>query len=216
MTHAESIELFKQLGAKMTPELKSPSVEMPFDGFSQQDYAQKMINEYKAAGVDAEDVWAQSFNLEDVKYWIAQEPEFGKQGVYLDDRYSVDGFNPTDASTWSPTMEELVNDNVKIIAPPLWFLVKVGANNEIVPSEYAIAAKEAGLDIITWTLERSGHLGNGGGWYYQSIAQITNNDGDQFKLLDVLYKDVGVLGVFTDWPGTVSYYASCMNMAPSM
>ena len=36
----------------MTPGLKSPSVPMPFNGFSQAAYAQKMINEYKAAGVD--------------------------------------------------------------------------------------------------------------------------------------------------------------------
>ena len=56
LSHAESIELFKKLGAKMTPELKSPSVEMPFDGFSQEDYAQKMIDEYKAADVDANHV----------------------------------------------------------------------------------------------------------------------------------------------------------------
>ncbi len=53
MTHAESIELFKSAGVKMTPELKSASVSMPFDGFSQQDYAQKMLDEYTAAGVDA-------------------------------------------------------------------------------------------------------------------------------------------------------------------
>ena len=32
MTHKESIELFKRLDVKMTPELKSPSVVMPFDG----------------------------------------------------------------------------------------------------------------------------------------------------------------------------------------
>jgi glycerophosphoryl diester phosphodiesterase len=30
MTHAESIPLIKKLGAKFTPELKSPSVAMPF------------------------------------------------------------------------------------------------------------------------------------------------------------------------------------------
>ena len=41
MTHAESIQLFKSLGVKFTPELKAPSVEMPYNGFSQQDYAQK-------------------------------------------------------------------------------------------------------------------------------------------------------------------------------
>ena len=88
MTHAESIELFKSLGAKFTPELKAPSVEMPYDGFTQEMYAQKLIDEYKAAGIPASDVFAQSFNLEDVLYWIENEPEFGKQAVYLDGRYS--------------------------------------------------------------------------------------------------------------------------------
>jgi len=83
MTHAESIELFKSLGAKFTPELKSPSVEMPFDGFSQQDYAQKLIDEYKAAGIPASDVFAQSFNLDDILYWIEAEPDFGANAVYL-------------------------------------------------------------------------------------------------------------------------------------
>ncbi|MEM1318477.1 MAG: glycerophosphodiester phosphodiesterase family protein, partial [Pseudomonadota bacterium] len=83
MTHKESIELFKSLGAKFTPELKTPSVEMPFDGFSPKDYALKLIKEYKDAGIPASDVWPQSFNLEDVLVWIENEPEFGKQAVYL-------------------------------------------------------------------------------------------------------------------------------------
>lgn len=37
MTHAESIDPFKDLGAKFTPELKSPTVEMSFSGFKQAD-----------------------------------------------------------------------------------------------------------------------------------------------------------------------------------
>jgi glycerophosphoryl diester phosphodiesterase len=51
LTHAESIQLFKKLDVKMTPELKFPSVQMPFNGFTQEQYAQKMIDEYKVAGV---------------------------------------------------------------------------------------------------------------------------------------------------------------------
>ena len=43
MTHKESIALFKRLGVKMTPEIKFPSVTMPFDGFTQEMYAQKMV-----------------------------------------------------------------------------------------------------------------------------------------------------------------------------
>lgn len=41
LSHGVSIELFKSLGAKLTPELKGASVAMPFNGFTQQDYAQK-------------------------------------------------------------------------------------------------------------------------------------------------------------------------------
>lgn len=216
LTHAESIELFKSLGTKMTPELKSPSVDMPFDGFSQQDYAQKMIDEYKAANISADQVWPQSFNLTDLQYWIANEAEFALQAVYLDGRYADPTFDVANSSTWSPSMQDLVNDGVKILAPPTWMLVAEGADNNIVPSEYAIAAKAAGLNIITWTLERSGPLADGGGWYYQTISNITEKDSDQLKLLDVLAKDVGVIGVFSDWPGTTSYYASCMGMPASI
>ncbi|MDO6610757.1 glycerophosphodiester phosphodiesterase family protein [Shewanella sp. 1_MG-2023] len=213
MTHAESITMFKAAGVKMTPELKSASVAMPFDGFSQQDYAQKMVDEYVAADVDAANVYPQSFNLEDVKYWIANSPDFGEQGVYLDDRYDLADFDPQNSATWSPTMDELANDGVKIIAPPLWGLVTLDAENQIVPSEYAVAAKGAGLNIITWTLERSGLLTQGaGGWYYQSITDAVDNEGDAFELLDVLTKDVGVMGVFSDWPATVTYYANCMDV----
>jgi glycerophosphoryl diester phosphodiesterase len=42
-----------------------------------------MIDEYKAAGVPPRNVWAQSFSLEDVLYWINHEPAFGRQAVFL-------------------------------------------------------------------------------------------------------------------------------------
>jgi len=104
MTHAESIALFKSLGAKYTPELKAPAVEMPFDGFTQEAYAQKMIDAYKAAGIPPADVWAQSFNLDDVLYWIKHEPAFGKQAVYLDGRYNDKRFDAMKPETHKPSM----------------------------------------------------------------------------------------------------------------
>jgi glycerophosphoryl diester phosphodiesterase len=215
LTHAESIELFKALGVKMTPELKSPSVPMPFDGFSQEDYAQKMIDEYKDAGVPPQRVWAQSFNREDVLYWIRNEPAFGRQAVYLDDANV-----PADV----PSYEDLRGyrrQGIRIWAPPTWVLVGLDSNGKIVPSRAALDAKRAGLDIITWTLERSGLLRYGGGYYYQSLsntnppfsgkAGVIDRDGDTYELLDVLAKDVGILGIFSDWPGTVTYYDNCMS-----
>ncbi|MEM1199768.1 MAG: glycerophosphodiester phosphodiesterase family protein [Pseudomonadota bacterium] len=211
MTHAESIALFRSLGAKFTPELKSPSVTMPFDGFSQEDYAQKLIDEYKAAGIPASDVWPQSFNLDDVLYWIKAEPEFGKQAVFLDNNYSDPAFDPMKPETWRHKMEDLKAKGVNYLAPPMWVLV-TAKDGKIVPSVYAQRAKAAGLNLITWTLERSGPLTTGGGWYYQTIKDLTKSDGVMFELLHVLAEDVGVVGVFSDWPATVSYYASCMKL----
>lgn len=209
LSHRESIELFRSLDAKFTPELKSPSVEMPFKGFTQEAYAQKMIDEYVEAGVDPSDVWAQSFDPNDVLYWIAENPAFGEQAVYLDGRYELD---PQDPSTWEPSMEEIAAAGVNIIAPPMWMLVTTDAENQVVPSEYARAAKAAGMDIITWTLERSGPLAGGGGWYYQTTTSATDNDGDTMVMLDVLARQVGIIGIFSDWPGTVTYYANCMGL----
>jgi glycerophosphoryl diester phosphodiesterase len=58
--------------------------------------------------------------------------------------------------------------------------------------------QHAGLDIITWTLERSGLLKDHCGWYYQSITDTIDNDGNTMKMLDVLAKDVGIVGIFSD------------------
>jgi glycerophosphoryl diester phosphodiesterase len=213
LSHTESIALFASLGVKFTPELKAPSVPMPFDGdYTQADYAQQLIDEYKAAGVDPQDVLVQSFELADLLYWIENAPEFGEQAIYLDDRYGDWGFDHADPSTWSPTMPELAAAGTNIIAPPMWMLVELSEDGDIVPSEYAQAAKAAGLDIITWTLERSGPLDEGGGWYYRTISDAIDNDGDMLVLLDVLARQVGVRGIFSDWPATVTYYANCMGL----
>ena len=186
---------------------------MPFDGdYTQAAYAQQLIDEYKAAGVDPQDVFVQSFELDDVGYWIANAPEFGAQAIYLDGRYDDWGFDHADPSTWSPTMAELAAAGVNIIAPPLWMLVELSEDGTVVPSRYAQAAKAAGLDIITWTLERSGPLDDGGGWYYRTIRDAIDNDGDMLVLLDVLARQVGIRGIFSDWPATVTYYANCMGL----
>lgn len=211
MTHAESINLIKSLGAKFTPELKSPSVEMPFEGYTQEAYAQAMIDEYKAAEIPPSDVFPQSFNLNDVLYWIRKEPEFGRQAVYLDASYEIEGWSPMKPETWTHSMSELKSMGVNYIAPPMWVLV-TEKNGQIVPSTYAKEAKGAGLEIITWTAERSGLLKDGGGWYYQSVADLTNNDGDVMNLLHALHKNVGIKGLFSDWPATTTFYSNCFGL----
>ncbi len=205
MTHAESIALFKKLNVKMTPELKSASVKMPFEGFTQEAYAQKMLDEYKAANVPPSEVFPQSFEQADIRYWIKNEPEFAKQAVFLDNANK-----PVDL----PDLEKLLsykNEGVRIVAPAIFALLD-SKDGKFVASSYAKNAKQAGLAIITWSLERSGVMAtNKGGFYYQAASAAVKREGDVMEALDVLAKDVGIIGIFSDWPATVTYYANCMG-----
>lgn len=210
MSHAESIALFDRLGVAMTPELKAPEVAMPFRGeLTRADYAARMLQAYRDAGIDPARVWPQSFDLTDVVYWIEHHPEFAKRTVYLDGRVDAPGYDPAAPERLRPSFDELAAQGVRIVAPPLWALLTLDGGR-IVPSPYARAARAAGLDIVTWTLERSGPLADGGGYYYQSVRDVIDREGDVYAVLDVLARDVGVLGVFSDWPATVTYYASCV------
>lgn len=222
MSHQESIALFQRLKVKMIPELKAPGVPMPFDGFSRENYARKIVDEYRQAEVPASDVWLQSFNLDDVLYWISHEPEFADQVVYLDGRYSDPAFDHRDPATWSPSMAQLAGYGVKIIAPPIWMLLEV-MDGEIVPSYYAHEAKAAGLKLITWTLNRGPSPQQGINWYFQTLngrnphpsspsaVNVIHTEGDSFAVLHALTEDVGILGIFSDWPAAVSFYANCMG-----
>jgi glycerophosphoryl diester phosphodiesterase len=215
MTLEESIALNEKLGVKHTPELKSGNPELIKKIFGGQDkYAQKMIDAFKAAGVNPKRVWPQSFNPDDVLYWIKNEPQFGRQAVYLD--------------SWDPTvtppiprltnaqLKELRDKGVQIFAPPMPALLAVDGGGNVVPSEYARDIKRFGFDIITWTFERA-DLRQGAskaGFYYLFDPQgkAIKKDSDMYKALDVLARRVGILGIFSDWPATVTYYANCMGL----
>lgn len=221
LSHKESVALFQQLGRKMTPELKAPQVTMPFTSaqmtqpYRREQNAQHLVDELRAAGVPPHNVWLQSFLWNDIQYWLSHEPEFGRQAVWLVEDYAAAGFNLQQPETWLAELTRLKSAGLNIIAPPLWMLVTNEAGR-IVPSAFAIAAKQAGLQIISWSLERSGPLHHsdslhkGGGWYYQSIAEITRSDAVTLELLHVLAQEVGVIGVFSDWPATTTFYANCM------
>lgn len=211
-TLREFIDIVDALGLKFTAELKTPEVPMPFPAgsdYTQAKFAQQLIDEFKAAGIKPERVWLQSFLYDDILYWLEAEPEWAKQALLLDQNGDATGATPQAVAN----LEKYAEAGVQIIAPALPLLVTV-ENGKMVPSEYAVAAKKAGLKIITWTLERSGWLGDGsaGGFYYITVANVTNNEGDVYNLLHVLAQDVGVIGVFSDWSATVTYYANCFGL----
>ena len=213
LTLKEHIALATSLGMKHTPELKAPVVAMPFNGYSLDAYRQQLIDTYKVAGVPASDVYPQSFNLEDIDYWLNNEPQYATNAVYLidDSNETAAGkiFDKNDPTTWKHSLADIKARGVNIIAPASWLLVTSDGNGKLLPSAYALQAKANGLDIITWSLERSGPLKNGGGWYYSGLGDAINNDGDIMNVIDVLAQEVRVKGIFSDWPATVSYYANC-------
>jgi glycerophosphoryl diester phosphodiesterase len=192
---------------QMVPELKQPVVSMPFDGMSQQQFAQRLIDEYKAAGVPPRAVWPQSFNLPDILYWLEREPDFGRQAVYLEDAESV-GQLPTAAE-----LQRLHAQGIRIWAPPLFALLALDGRGHVVPSQSARDARAAGLELVAWSLERSGPLGTGhNGWYYQTVDAALRQDSDVLVVLDVLARQAHVRAVFSDWPATTTFYANCMGL----
>lgn len=215
LSHKEAVALFQDLGVGQTPELKGGDATRIARVFgSQAGYAQALIDDLKAAGVPPSRVWAQSFNLDDVLYWVASEPAYGKQAVFLDGR------DPAQLAANPPTLGDfrsLKASGVNIVAPPMPVLLTVSPSGRIVPSPYARRARRAGLDIISWTTERSGRIqedviDGGGTFYYQSTLSALKNDGDILTTIDVLARRVKIIGLFTDWPGTVTYYANCFGL----
>jgi glycerophosphoryl diester phosphodiesterase len=212
VTHAQSVALIKKYNRKATPELKTytPGPGMPtYDAIRA-----KVVRDYTDAAFPAANVWLQSFNYPDVEYWVRNGDAFGRQAVLLDGNYTdgttvgMDESNPSKA-IGLPNFVALKAAGFNWIAPPQQMLLK-NAAGKFAPSDYAKAAKAAGMNIIAWTLERSGHLASGGGWYYSSVNALINNDGDMMEMMHVLHADVGVKGVFSDWPATTTFYANCM------
>jgi glycerophosphoryl diester phosphodiesterase len=95
-------------------------------------------------------------------------------------------------------------------------LLKASANQKrIIPSRYAQHARQAGFDLISWTTERSGRIVEdvleSEDFYYQTTLGALTNDGDIPRTIDVLAQDVGIIGLFSDWPATTTFYANCLK-----
>jgi glycerophosphoryl diester phosphodiesterase len=215
MSLRESIQLNESNGVKHTPELKAGDparIAAIFGG--QEQYAQELVNVLQEEGVDPDDVWLQSFNKNDVLYWLAHAPQFGKQAVYLD---SIDPtVNPPIPPQTTQELNALYQAGGRYFAPPMFALLALDAQDNVVQSQYALDIKAAGFKIITWTFERADlrHGASQAGFYYLFDPQgrAIKKDADMYKALDVLAKQVKIKGIFSDWPATVSFYASCMGL----
>jgi glycerophosphoryl diester phosphodiesterase len=203
-----------------TPELKSGAddpvtaqyAKFPLN-YTQEDYARQFVETFINKGIDPQRVWMQSFNPPDIFFWLKEYPDFGRQAVYLDES----GDTPETYAAAVALLPSLKAQGVNIIAPPFnYLLMEAGPDNQtIVPAPYAVAAKAAGLDIITWTFERSGPLAQvkaADQYYYTSFADAVHTDGQLYEVLDILAQEIGIKAIFSDWSATITYYANCFGL----
>lgn len=207
MTHREAIALFQQLGVAMTPELKTPVVEMPFAGdYSQDNFAEQMLDDYVAAGIDPSQVRAQTFRIDDIQHWQRSHPAFAEHAIALFDLADLPA-----AEQLRHRLPALKQQGIRTLAPPLWALLRSDEHGALHASPLAIEARQQGFELITWTLERSGTLQDDNDYYLQGLGNAINGPSDVWRLLAALDQQVGVTGVFSDWPATTSFYASCLH-----
>lgn len=205
MSHKDHIAMTLALGLDFTPELKTPEVPIP-EGYSQEKYAQQLVDDYRELGVDFARVWAQSFLYDDILYWLKAEPEFAQQALFLDET-GDDG----KLANATAALAGRAKDGVKWVAPPTSYLL-TAVDGSLEPSEYAKEAKRLGLGVVAWSLERSPPLAQvKGDYYYEHFDSAVTRDGDLFVVLDAL-KNVGVDKVFSDWSAATTFYANCMGL----
>ncbi|TXR47801.1 glycerophosphodiester phosphodiesterase [Phyllobacterium endophyticum] len=189
MSHADSIALFKKNGVKMIPEVKSASA-FP-KGLDHDGFRKLLIKAYVDAKVDPSDVFIQTFNKNDVLYLNKNEPAFAKNAALL--MYGVEKKSKDDANKY---MQDLYDEGIRTVAVFYPDLVSKDKDGKYSATKTLLAATKAKLDVIAWTVE----------------YQTPSRGGDEiYNTLDVLAKN-GAKGVFSNWPETVSYYASCMGL----
>ena len=185
LTHKESIELLRSARQPLHARAQGPQpraklqVEQVFG--SQAGYAQAMINDYKAAGISPRKRLGPV--LQQGRHsLLGQERARVRQAGRLPRRRQRARADVPSAAD----LKGYARDGIRIVAPPMWVLLTV-ENGKIVPSQYAKDAKAAKLDIITWTLERSGRIveevlptkGTAApSFYYQTTLDALTNDGD--------------------------------------
>jgi glycerophosphoryl diester phosphodiesterase len=213
VSHDESISLFRSLGVAMTPELKAPSVSMPFEqSYTHIDYARAVVDSYRNAGIPPSDVFLQSFDMDVHREWMAYAPDYARTAI-LGVVTSPHGKTQTLAY-----VDSLRRAGIETVAAPVSILLTLNEDGQLAATDFAIALRKVGIAIVAWTLERSGRIRDGrveesaSDFYLGPMLPSFDNDGDIYRVIHALNVEVGVRAIFSDWPATVTYYANCVGM----
>lgn len=213
LSHAESIALADALGLDMTPELKTPKAEMPFEGdYTVAAFADQLVDEYRAAGIPPSRVRMQTFDPDVIRHWLRTAPDYAANAVWLV------AATPEHRALEAEALAALREEGFRTLAPPTSMLLDLDDEGRIVASAFAKRVKAAGLALVAWTLERSGRIRDGTiegrrrDFYLDPVLPALSNDGDVYRVIHALHTEVGVEAIFSDWPAAVTFYANCMGL----
>jgi len=196
--HKESIALFKKLGVKMTPELKSASVPMPYDSdgdgvgdYTQEAYAQQMIDEYKAMAC-ARATCGRSPSTSATCATGSPTNPHSAAGVYLDDANIPASCRvpPNCKATRTKHQRRRAAD----VCAARCRQRRQDRPLGLCTQRQGRRARHHHLDAGTLGILADGN----NGYYYQTVDSAITREGDVMTVLDVLAKDVGILGIFSD------------------
>ncbi len=211
VTHAESIALLDSLEVDFIPELKRPVDRERSSEKELRDRSLEFLVEYERAGIAPERVFPQSFDLDTIALWAREIPGYSKRSVYLDARYTNPEFDPTDASTFRPSMAEIRKRGAAFVGPPFWFLLaKEGAT--IRPTTYVDQARRAGLELIPWSVHRPELLEDHANQLKAPFSALLASAQDYDFIVHQLAQLPGVFGVFSDDPARLTRYANCFGL----
>jgi len=208
-SHIDYIGTVDSNGGSFVPEFKMLDYDFKQrkDGYTREMYIQQILNDYR--GMHPSRVYPQGFTWQDIYYVTKHAPQYAAGAFALDKNMATLWYTRDHLREY---FAPLVANGVPAIAPAIFMLLEVDSNGDIVPSLYAKVAREMGLDIIAWTLERSDALSLGGGWYYSTISDALRKDSDLLNVLNILVEKVGIKAIFTDWAATATFYANCRGI----
>jgi len=171
----------------------------------------------------------QTFDPRVAEYWKTNHPDIPVE--YMWTTTSPSGKNCSDTNPadcgGKAVLEHLHSLGVELFSPPIQYLLASAPGHRIVPSAAVNMLREIGIrNIGSFSLEREGcDLGSpqkkpdgwapcgiaGSGHYYAGLEGISVfQHADVLRVLDVLFREVKIVALFSDFPSTVSTYVNCV------
>ncbi|KAL7544203.1 LOW QUALITY PROTEIN: hypothetical protein ACHAWF_007582, partial [Thalassiosira exigua] len=205
-SHADFVQVVNASGGNFVPEFKSLNgTVLSKLGLTREEFVQMVLDGYENM-TDAERVCLQLFTWEDL-YYLTNRTCYGK--------HVCPGQEPlSDVVRSTPASKELCT------ARRLWRLGNRAGHTHAAGARRAwgrrpyqlrlggVGGKVGDFGVDPRAIPRDVRV-----LIEQSrLAGTLQTDADLLKVIYVLYKDVSVEAIFTDWPSVVSFYANCKGI----